>query len=254
MDSMVSLRSRHNERNGTAWRSYSLVVEKFAFVLIISLLCLKIEAQQKKAILKFSPLHLADDFNFPTIQAGIEWNLSSRMSWYNEFGIKYRKSYMDGADTSFYKSRGFKIKSEVRYYFQKKRRRKPKGVMEGLYFGANIFGAQDFHNTAISYFKPGNDTTSFIDNFGVKKNIYALHLVFGIQQKIGRRFYMDCFGGLGMRYRNISTINKEFDYDTDQRINSIDLNIPDIRYGADSKAGNTLLPAISLGFRLCYRL
>jgi hypothetical protein len=51
--------------------------------------------------IKLPVLTLVDEVSFPTIQSGVEFWLSKKISWYNEAGIKYRKSYYEMADTNF---------------------------------------------------------------------------------------------------------------------------------------------------------
>ena len=67
-------------------------------------------SQKQKPEIKFCPLCLVDEFSFPTVQGGIEFYLTEKLSWYNKIGIKYRKGYYETADTNFIGSRGFKIK------------------------------------------------------------------------------------------------------------------------------------------------
>ena len=48
-------------------------------------------------------LSLFDEPSFPTIQGGIEFSLSKKISWYNEAGVKYRKveAHISSIELSF---------------------------------------------------------------------------------------------------------------------------------------------------------
>ena len=216
---------------------------------ISSMLFLHGYSQKEKFLVKFSPLALIDQVSFPAIQGGAEFRLSRSITWYNELGIKYLKSYMD-ADTSFLPSSGFKVKTEFRYYFQKR----AKTEFEGAYFAINGFFIRDIHNTEIVYF-PNNDSSRTVsDAFGVKKNVFGSNLIIGYQNFISKRFAFDFYGGFGVRFRIIHTVNKEFDKNTDVISSPIDLNIPAMRHEVDANGGNSVVPNFTLGLRLVYRL
>ena len=225
---------------------------KFTTVIILTLLTLNSNAQKENILIKFCPLALIDDISFPTIQGGLEFNLSKKITWYNEVGIKYRKSFIDNdVDTNFIKSSGFKLKTEIRYYFQNR----SKFSFEGSYLAANIFYTKDNHNNQIDYFHNGDTTKMLTDAFGVKKNVLGLNFIFGHQQKLNKRFLIDAYCGFGIRYRNISTINEEYSKTKDVSANqSTDPNIRIMRLNVDAETGNNIVPNLTLGLRLTYRL
>jgi hypothetical protein len=120
---------------------------KRILLFISASLALTAQAQQDKFILKLNPLALADVINFPTIQAGVETRLSPHIGWYNELGIRYINYYFRRADTNFLASRGFKAKTEIRYYFRNNDVKKPPGVLSDVYYVAvNAFYIKDVHN------------------------------------------------------------------------------------------------------------
>jgi hypothetical protein len=104
-----------------------------------SLLCLLITAnvfaQKDRIVLNLCVPSLIDFIGFPTVQGGIEYKFSPKISWYNEVGIECY-SFPDKADTAFLGSHGYKLKSEIRYF---KNWNKSYSSLEGYYFGANFF-------------------------------------------------------------------------------------------------------------------
>jgi Protein of unknown function (DUF3575) len=220
--------------------------------ILFILFFLQTEAQRDSVNVKICPLALIDDISFPTIQAGVEWRFSKNLSWYNEAGIKYRQSFMDAKDSSFIPSKGFKIKTELRYYPFTSR----PGIWKTLYAAGNLFFTRDQHNTKISF---RNILDSLlpeqVDVFGVKKTVWGANLVVGIQYPIDKHFLLDGYIGAGFRNRHIETLLKEFNAATNQIESPIDLNIPSIRNENDAlKEGRYIIPNFTLGVRICYRL
>lgn len=216
----------------------------------MTLISFSVFGQNQRPILKFVPLSLIDDVSFPTMQAGVEFWLTERTSWYNEFGAKYRKGYYEKADTNFYASSGFKAKTEVRYYLKTNRNRNS----NEYYVAANMFFTKDFHNTEINYYYQQDSGKLMADDFGVKKKVWGINLLAGRQLALGKAFLLDCYAGLGMRARNIITINEEFDYNRDKLISPHDLNVQGSRNEADAKSGKSVKPNLTLGLRLCFKI
>ena len=225
-------------------------MKKTVTLVLLAACCINGYSQDGNVSIKFCPLALADFVSFPTIQGGVEIKCSNRFTWYNEVGIKYADAYYNNTDTSFIKSSGFKLKTEVRYYFQ----RKYKTTFTGFYVAANAFFINDHHNAQIDYRSTGNDSTINTDVFGVKKNVFGVNAVFGVQLKIYKRFMFDAFAGVGIRYKHITTINEEYNKNVDAIISPIDLNIPAYIRGIDADGGSSVVPSITTGFRICYKL
>src|SRR5207344_65339 len=130
------------------------------------------------------------------------------------------------------------LKTEIRYYFQNSRAYS----FEGNYLAANIFFTKDNHNNQIDYYQNGDTTRMLTDAFGVKKNVLGLNLVFGHQKKLNKRFLIDIYCGLGIRFRSVNTVNQEYNKATDINAHqSIDLNIPTIRLDIDTEPGNSII-------------
>lgn len=209
-----------------------------------------IHSQQQNVLIKLCPVALIDEVSFPTIQAGIEFKISKKLSWYNEFGIKYRKSYYEKSDTNFVTSNGFKAKTEIRYYLKNNNETN----LEGKYFAVNAFLTKDTHNTEIGYFYNGNTSLLKTDAFGVKKTVFGLNFIYGYQELLTKKISVDIYTGLGIRFRNINTVNKEFNQNRDSFDGPIDINIGAIRQEIDANAGFNVRPNFTFGFRVCYKL
>lgn len=226
---------------------------KFLLLLCCTLLLFSSHAQNKKAIVKINPLALIDEASFATIQAGIEFPVGARMSWYNEAGIHFRKGYYESSDTSFVNPGGYKIKTELRYYFSRLLHGAPDNVMEGYYLGINLCFIRDIHNAELGYYFLNDSSKKMTDNLGVKKSVFCSSILLGKQKTIGKHWLLDYYTGLGIRYRNVSTVSQEYLYERDSLELPIDLTVAGIRTRNDSKPGKSFTGNFSLGIRFCYR-
>jgi hypothetical protein len=87
---------------------------KWPAVLTCLLLALDAFSQEDRITLSLCLPCLVDFANFPTIQGGMEYKLSHRVSWYNEIGVEYLQQ-LHKPDTAFVGTHGFKLKTEIRY-------------------------------------------------------------------------------------------------------------------------------------------
>lgn len=209
----------------------------------VCLLFFAINCQSQNVSIKFSFLSLVDDPSFPTIQTGIEFMLSKKIGWYNEVGIKYRKSYYEMADTNVTDSKGFKLKTEIRYYFT---------TNGEIYIGGNGFYTKDFHNTKALYYYSNDSSMIMEDNFAAEKIVRGFNLVVGKQYKKWNRIYFDLYAGLGIRVVTIDQSDIEVEHNRDVLKRSPDWNIPDNRIWMDVNGGSSVLPNFSMGVRICY--
>jgi hypothetical protein len=215
---------------------------------------------QKNISLKFSPLALIDDVSFPTIQAGIDYRFSDRFSWYNEAGVKYRRSMYDKYwDTSFATSKGFKIKTELRYYLseapfsffgKRKKFQKP----SGSYLAFNLFYSSDIKNNGVDYYYRRDSTTQRTDVFDVNKKIFGFNFLVGKERSLGEHLSFDLYLGGGVRFRNIKTNHQEYDPWLDGWITPIDLNVHTIFTEAEVKQKKDATGNLSCGIRVAYKL
>ena len=211
---------------------------------VIFLLFFANNCQSQNVSLKFSLLSLVDEPTFPTIQSGIEFKLGKKIGWYNEVGIKYRKSYFEMADTNFTNSRGFKLKTEIRYYFT---------ANGEIYIGCNGFYTKDFHNTKVFYYYSNDSSILMTDNFAAEKIVRGINLIVGRQFQKWNSIYFDLYAGPGIRFILIDQSNMEVNHKRDVlQYRSHHPNIPDNRDWMDVKGGRSVLPNFSMGIRICY--
>ena len=235
----------------TTFYGYAQVPEKFRKAK--KLLELK-NSRGPRVLFKVAPLTLLDDISFPTIQGGIEVALGRRIGWYNEFGFRYRKGSDAYTDTCFLPSTGYKVKSEIRYYFRTNKYDDYGSWLRDHYVAINIYYTRSESNTGIEYYYKNDSTIGLLDDFGVKKNIWGLNLIYGWQTELSKRFLVDVYGGLGTRYRDIVTVNKQFNPEEDKRKRSRHPNIYNARDEAEAKGGKSSTINISFGVRFVYRL
>ena len=222
-------------------------------VIIFCSLSICVHAQTDRVSIKFAPLALIDEVSMPTIQGGVEFKLSKHFSWYNEVGIKYRKCVNETSDTPFVASDGYKIKSELRYYFSDTKSGLFKEPVGGFYVGGNLFFINDNHNTKITYYPNKDSSNPKQDAFGVHKKVLGLNLIGGFQHSVYKNFLIDVYAGIGVRMRMVTNENKEFNKDHDSLEQPIDFAVLSIRDYVDAAGGNSVVPSITAGVRLCYR-
>ena len=226
--------------------------KKLLITVLLYALAFFSNAQTGKVSIKFAPLALMDDISMPTIQGGMEVKLSNHFFWYNEVGIKYRKCVNELTDTSFIDSKGFKLKSEVRYYFNKTKIGIFKEPVAGLYLAGNLFYINDNHNTKINYYYKKDSSITLQDAFAVHKKVFGINLLGGFQHSIYKNFVIDMFAGIGIRIRVVNTENKEFNKDRDSLVQTIDFSVLSIRNYVDAAGGTSIVPSLTGGIRLCY--
>ena len=231
-----------------------IALMKLKLLLLGTLFSLKSFTQSDNPILKFCFLCAIDDCSFPTLQAGIEFGLNNRISLYTEAGIKYRKGYYENADSNIVTSKGFKLKTELRYYIHNKRYQSSFSSEEGLYLGLNCFYTRTRYNTSVSYFYRRDTSMRKDDCFGVKKDVVGLNVLVGRQKVMWKIFMFDVYTGIGVRFRSIDTVKKEIEYNQDFLLGPIDLTVYGIRNMIDVKGKKTIIPNLTLGIRFCYRL
>lgn len=210
-------------------------------------------AHGPRVLFKIAPLTLLDDYSFPTITGGVEVALGPKLGWYNEYGYRYRSGSDNGADTSFVSKSGYKLKSELRYYFRLKYDDYGNWLRDH-YVAVNIYYSNSVSDASVVYYYHNDSTTRLIDDFGVTKKIWGINLIYGWQTELNKRFLVEVYGGLGTRFRDIVTVNKQFDPEQDKRIRSRHPNVFNLKVEAESKGGKSSNINISFGVRLACRL
>lgn len=171
-------------------------------------------AQGPYVLFKVAPLALIDDVSFPTVQGGVEVALTPHISWYNEFGVRYRKGNYEKFDTNYVSTSGYKAKTEFRYYFEGNKKKKDRFCKQ--YVGINYFYTRHVYNSAFQYYYQNDSSYRTNDGYGVTKAVWGINLITGWQYNIGKRFMVEVYGGLGVRFRDIETVGQEFVYERDK--------------------------------------
>jgi hypothetical protein len=229
----------------------TLSLKKGFFSVILVMITGFCFGQYEKQNIQFCPLSLFDEFTFPAVQGGYERSLSQRFSIYNEIGIRYRRGFFDKADTIFIKNFGFRLKSEVRYYFPRAFGLEGvKTVLNGLYVAANIFYVMNNHNSEISYHPSGNNTLLAYDDFIVRRNETGINLLFGLQKKLPNHFLIDIYAGGGYRMRIINNSNLKYNSGIDILKKPSGFDINGFRNAIELKTGTSFSPSLTLGLRL----
>lgn len=210
-------------------------------------------AQEDHVLFKFAPLAMLDGVSFPTVQTGVEVSLSPQTSWYNEFGIRYRKSSDESVDTSFVSTTGFKIKSEFRYYFAGLCGENVERLW-GWYTGVNFFYTRTTNNTNVDFYYQKDSTKGYEDNFGVRKRVWGTNLILGRQSDLGERFRFDIYGGMGIRFSDFATVNQQFDPKYDSQIKARHPNIYVSKGAAAAEGERRTRFNFTFGIRFAYKL
>lgn len=209
-------------------------------------------AQKERPIVKLAPLALIDEFGFPAVTGGIEFSLTPKISWYNEVGFRYRTGSYEKTDTSFVSPRGFKIKTEFRYYFDTWFGNTPQRPHE-YYIGVNFFYNKDSHNQDVSYYYQKDSSNTREDNFGVTKIIWGANIIGGYQTHLSKRCTFEVYAGLGTRFRDITAVNKEFDNDRDDIHGAVDMTIDGVRSNVEAIGGRSVSGTLTFGVRIGYQ-
>jgi hypothetical protein len=215
---------------------------KYYGAVLLLLIAFGTYAQQSKVSVTFCPLAAADVISFPTIQAGLEYKPAGHFSLYNEFGVEYLPSGVDRADTVILRPHGIKAKTELRYYFGPE-----------SYFAVNAFLTSDAHNTGTAYFDALNPLTLQTTSFGVHKNVLGWNVLYGWKESLGGRFWIDCYAGVGMRFRYIRTVDDQLNGYDRVPLSIDEPNLPSMQIKTDMTGGWSTAPNFTLGVRLVYR-
>ncbi len=219
---------------------------KIFFVILFCLSINLVYSQKTNTIFKFSPFALIDDANFPTIQFGVENKLKNKWSVFNELSYKYAGSTQENNDTTFTESSGFKYKCEVRKYLKTT-------DMRGLYYGYNFQYIFNKYNTQVSYSPLNNRNTFTGDSFAVMKNVFIPNIIIGTQMLDFKHLILDFYCGVGLRFRNVKTINKEYDKSLHNLRTSVDVTILSLRNNIDTQEGLKTVFNFTTGLRIGYR-
>jgi hypothetical protein len=214
-------------------------------ILLILLIQFGVDLYSQNYLFKLytSPLQAIDFISHPMVSLGGELIVLKRWGIAGEYGYKYTDN--SKADTVALNSEGNSYRFELKFYDIVKSK---KGFIRN-YVSLEYRYIKDNYNYAFSYHPNSTSTEKIEDNFGVLKNIYTGNIKYGIIIGIGKRFYTDVYGGIGIRYRDVKNTKREYDPKSGHEHAYPDDIFSD--YNLDEKSG--FYPNLSLGLKVGIR-
>ncbi|MEP7171255.1 MAG: DUF3575 domain-containing protein [Bacteroidota bacterium] len=214
---------------------------KKPYYLIILVLICKIGSAQdtlkfNRIIFKIAPINFFDDYSFKTTQVGFEFRFTPKYSIDFSYGQVFGKESID-----HFKGTGFKAKSEIRRYRNNKKAKKLSRyfALEGFYHKIDY--------PARNLFKNSTDSSSYGEDFFIKKNVWGLNVKYGFTCNFLKRLVLDVYGGVGIRIKDVQHLNRTR---PDDRFDSRHFLAHNIR---DQK-GFYPAPNLTLAFKIGYVL
>jgi hypothetical protein len=133
------------------------------------------------------------DLSHPQANVGIE--IKKERNSFSISGGYFYNNYMFQE-----KSNGFSIGTEYKFHKE-----------NSFYYSLNLDYSKINHETSNS-FKIDNDTSNFyptyLDDFEIEKTRFDISTKIGYRVEI-KKFYLDCFGGIGLRFKNTKHFKRE---------------------------------------------
>jgi len=170
---------------------------KKQYILVVLLLAFKIAGAQdtlqfNRIIFKVAPFSFLDKMSFPTTQAGFELRLS------RSYSIDFSYGQVFGKDFNNHSGTGFKTKFEVRKYTRHKQ--KTYVALEGFY--------NKIDHSASGMFENSEDSTTYQDDYFIKKIVWGINVKCGLETKLSKRFVFDCYFGIGIRVKDVEHFDR----------------------------------------------
>jgi hypothetical protein len=174
-------------------------------------------------IIKGNASSLIDIFTFPTAQISIEKRLTNYFSLCAEAG--YQLYDFRQPDTIYLRPKGFKINVECRFYVSKFLSSELVSKTDGVYIGLQPFYRKNQYTAGISYYTKLDTLhqNAKSEDFGVKKTVYGLNCLIGIQKQIHNKLVVDLYAGLGIMQRDIKNPNRLYNNESSTILAGTDL-------------------------------
>jgi hypothetical protein len=179
----------------------------------------------------------------PGIQPGFQYRLSERWAFLGEMGVRLDKA----EDSSYSKSRYFKLSAEAKYFLGKRR----KYINKYLSFMA-MYAKRNWKDLNTGVYEKRNDSLSYrYSSASVKSPLFVACAKFGTEFRMGNKMMFECFAGLGARiiatrYDAVNVQSYPRTYPKDKIIPSPD--------PADWYNQTLVRPHFTVGMRLQYYL
>ncbi|HTB05581.1 MAG TPA: DUF3575 domain-containing protein [Bacteroidia bacterium] len=196
----------------------------------------QIGSGNSKFCIEIAPLSWLANLEGYSYQLGTEFRLDNHLS-----GYVSGEGYFRGGDGDRSNNvRGYNVRLELKYYFNRDAGGQYVSI-EGMYKKQEFNWQDSIHTT------PAYQTT-----FRVSKDVSCLTAKYGCQFLHKSRIVLDCFVGLGVRFKNVTTTL------TQQQVNGLKYN-DDSSYESDEigylvKPGMYVLPNLEAGFKIGYQI
>ncbi|MDN5200738.1 DUF3575 domain-containing protein [Fulvivirgaceae bacterium BMA10] len=165
-----------------------------------------------KLILKIDLLSVWDKYSTP--QLALEHRLKNNLYLQHEVGYvtSFKGVNLDFLEDDHEKTSGFKLKNEIRYYFDFERQSR-----NGVYLAGEILVSYVYHRDA-KFFGIGCDNQNGCDFYRqityrtVDRN-YGMHLKIGVNRLYKEIVSIDTFLGMGYKWNHIRTTGFQADDD-----------------------------------------
>jgi Protein of unknown function (DUF3575) len=220
----------------------------FFLILTLLLSCFLLPAQEKLVVKKALSVSLTGSvLNTPEIvagiQPGIQYQLRKRWAFLGEVGIRMQKQ----EDSSYSKSRYFKLSAEAKYFLGKRRKYINKYVS-----CMAMYAKRSWSDLNTGVYQKRNDSLSYqYSSASVKSPIFVVGAKYGMEFRLGNKMMFEYFVGLGARV--IATRYNALNIQSYTRSYPIDKIIPSPD-PADWYNQTLLRPHFTVGIRLQYYL
>jgi hypothetical protein len=208
---------------------------------------------KKRNAIIFAPLNTFDIIN-PSFQIGYERLLhNDKFAIQAEAGLMlfhslphYFIDYLNEVKDCAYSNSGFKVRSELKYFYSLSKSKGPYFSLE-LFYLRNKSGVKETFNivdTTFVYSEARPIGANVYDDFFYNdKQRFGLNLKIGVKLFFLKNFYFEPFIGLGLVYRTSKHYERE--------------NLNDTLYGEElsfhNKIGNMFIPNLPANIKIGYR-
>jgi hypothetical protein len=165
--------------------------------------------QKYKTILSLTPLKIIDGSN-PAMEVTAERKIHSSFSGGLTFGYLLPGSKLNGIGNNVNpEAKGISAGVEAKWF---PHHSAPQGFYYGVgfnYLKTSYQAAQDFRHYTPDSTSPLPLGSNYTDTFSIHKQTYTINMMIGYQ-RIYKRFSLDIYGGLGVRFKNVIYAGRKF--------------------------------------------
>lgn len=157
-----------------------------------------------------SPIQSIDFFSTPMLTLGTEYFFKNNLSLSLEYGNQLNSNSPNDYNIEYLKNRGALYRIETKWYNGINWTR---NVHLNEYLGFELRVIKSQFNDYINYSErdsPMEEYINITDDYATKKNVTILNLKYGIFVPIGKKLYIDCYSGFGLRVKKFDYLNLEY--------------------------------------------